>query len=218
MMNWVNLALFALAAVTTTVAPADGRVSQKHTQPVRVYVFTTQSSGGAVSEEEQGRLDSVRDLSGALNRSQFTLVAAADQAQMTVEVVNREERDASQGGFGGKSLTKFRETILRLRVKAGEDQSELKGIGRPSWGAAAKDAAKQLSSWAKNHRLGEPGAGGEERWGSGGAKPPGLIQTPAPDLRLLSAAPVAPAGAPIAAPSQHLSRNTESPNSCVRYP
>jgi hypothetical protein len=114
----------------------------------------------------------VRDLSDALNRSQFTLVPAADQAQMTVEVVNREERDASQGGFGGKSLTKFRETILRLRVKAGEDQSELKGIGRPSWGAAAKDAAKQLSSWARNHRLGEPGTRGKSVWGPVGRRPP----------------------------------------------
>jgi hypothetical protein len=75
---------------------------------------------------------------------------------MVVEIVNREERDSAQGGFGGKSLTKFRETILRIRVKAGEDQSELKGIGRPSWAAAAKDVAKQLSSWAKNHRLSEP--------------------------------------------------------------
>ncbi len=153
MINWVNVAVLALAS---SVLSTDGRVLQKHGTPIRVYVFTTQAAAGAASEEEQGRLDSVRDLSDALNRSQFTLVQSADDAQMTVEIVNREERDSAQGGFGGKSLTKFRETILRIRVKAGEDRSDLKSIGRPSWGAAAKDVAKQLSSWAKNHRLPEP--------------------------------------------------------------
>jgi hypothetical protein len=153
MNSWINLALLAL---TSSVLPMDGLIAQKHGPPVRIYVFTNQSAGGTDSEEEQRRLDSVRDLLSALDDSQFTPVQSEDQAQMIVEVVNREERDSPQGGFGGKSVTKFRETILRIRVKAGEDQSELKGIGRPSWGAAAKDLAKQLSSWAKNHKLSEP--------------------------------------------------------------
>jgi hypothetical protein len=150
MINWVNVALLALA---TGFSP-DGRLSQKHGPPARIYVWTAQSTTGSSSEEEQGRLDSVRDLSSALNRSQFTLVPDADQAQVTVEVFNREERDAPQGGFGGKTLTRFRETIVRVRVRAGDDQSELKGIGRPSWSAAAKDVAEQLSRWVKNHRVG----------------------------------------------------------------
>jgi hypothetical protein len=153
MSHWMNLALLALAAGLPT---ADGDVAQKHGPSVKVYVFTSQAAGAA-SEEEQGRLDSVRDLSDALDGKQFTLVRSADEAQMTVEIVNREERDSAQGGFGGKTLTKFREIILRIRVKAGDDQSDLKSTGRPSWGAAAKDLAKQLSSWARNHRLGEPG-------------------------------------------------------------
>jgi hypothetical protein len=152
MVNWLNLALLALAA---GVLPADGFAAQKHGPAVRVYVFTNQA-GGAASEEEQGRLSSVRDLSDALDGKQFTIVRSADDAQMVVEVVNREEREPSQGGFGGASLTKLRDVILRIRVKAGDDQSELKAI-RPSWGAAAKDLAKQLSGWASNHRLGEPG-------------------------------------------------------------
>ncbi len=108
---------------------------------------------------------SVRDLGDALKGSRFTLVPSADQAQLTVEIVNREERDSAQGGFGGKSVTKFRETILRIRVQAGEDQSELKGIGRPSWGAAAKDAAKQLSSWVNNHHVNDPGRSVREQSG-----------------------------------------------------
>jgi len=162
MVNWVTVALLALAS---SVVSAEGRVSQKHGPPVRVYVFTAQAGGETVSEEEQGRVDSVRDLSDALKGARFILVPSADEAQMTVEITNREERDSAQGGFGGKSLTKFRETILRVRVKAGEDQSELKGIGRPSWGAAAKDVAKQLSSWANNHHLNEPGRSVKEQSG-----------------------------------------------------
>ena len=160
MVNWVNVALLALAS---SVLPADGRMPQKHGPPVRVYVFTAEAGGATVSEEEQGRLDSVRDLSDALKGSRFILVPSADQAQLTVEITNREERDSAQGGFGGKSLTKFRETILRIQVKAGEDQSELKGIGRPSWGAAAKDAAKQLSSWVNNHHVNETGSSVKEQ-------------------------------------------------------
>ena len=39
----------------------------------------------------------------------ITLVPSADQAQLTVEIVNREERDSAQGGFGGKSVTSFRD-------------------------------------------------------------------------------------------------------------
>jgi len=152
MVNWMNAVLLTLAASTV---PADGLASQKYDSSVRIYVFTNQAAGGAVSEEEQGRLDSVRDLSNALNGKQFTIVRSAEEAQLTVEVINREEREPAQGGFGGKSLTKLRDVILRIRVKAGEDQSELKAI-QPSWGAAAKDLAKQLSSWARNHRLSEP--------------------------------------------------------------
>jgi hypothetical protein len=163
MNSWINLALLAF---TASVLPVDGLMAQKHGPPVGIYVFTNQSAGGTVSEEEQGRLDSVRDLLGALNDSQFTPVQSADHAQMIVEVVNREERDSAQGGFGGKSLTKFREIILRIRVRAGADQSELKSVGRPSWGAAAKDLAKQLSSWAKNHRLSEPDKPGKRDRGS----------------------------------------------------
>lgn len=151
MVNWLNLALLAL---TSGAVPAAAIIAQKHGPPVRVYVFTSQA-GGAPSDEEQGRLDSVRDLTNALDGKRFTVVRSADDADMTVEVANREEREPAQGGFGGKSLTKLRDVILRIRVKAGEDQSELKAI-QPSWGAAAKDLAKQLSGWATNHRLAEP--------------------------------------------------------------
>ena len=76
MVNWVNVTLLVLAS---SVLPADGRMSQKHGPPVRVYVFTAQAGGATASEEEQGRLDSVRDLSDALKGSRFILVRLVDQ-------------------------------------------------------------------------------------------------------------------------------------------
>jgi hypothetical protein len=148
-MKCLCVALVALAA--SAFSPATP--PQKHGPAVRIYVWTTRSEAATPPEEEQGLLDSVRDLSTALSRSQFTLVSSADEAQVTVEVFDREERDSAQGGFGGATLTKFRETIVRVRVKAGDDESELKGIGRPSWNAAAKDVADQLSRWVKNHHI-----------------------------------------------------------------
>lgn len=140
-----------LAMLAVLAGHASGMPGEKY-QPARVFVFTAQAPSGAVSEDEQGRLDSVRDLQDALARrkSDFTLVSTADQAQVVVEVTNREERDTPQGGFGGASMTRFRETIVRLRVKSGDRQSDLKGIGQPSWKAAAKDAAERLEKWARN--------------------------------------------------------------------
>jgi hypothetical protein len=57
----------------------------------------------------------------------------------------------AQGGFGGASLTKFRQTIVRTKVSAGADQSELKGVGQGSWKSAAKDLVERLSKWVTNH-------------------------------------------------------------------
>lgn len=140
-----------LAILAVLAGHASGMPGDKH-PPARVFVYTAQAPSGAVSAEEQGRLDSVLDLEDALahRKSDFTLVSSADDAQVIVEVINREERDTPQGGFGGASVTRFRETIVRLRVKSGEKQSELKGIGRQSWKSAAKDAAERLAKWVKN--------------------------------------------------------------------
>lgn len=137
-----------LAVLTghTFNVPADKR------PPARVFVYTVQASSGVASEEEQGRLASVGDLQDLLahRKSDFTVVTSEDEAEVIVEVLNREEREAPQGGFGGASVTRFRQTIVRLRVKSGEKQSELKGIGGPSWTSAAKDAAERLTKWTRN--------------------------------------------------------------------
>lgn len=143
-----------VVALAVLLASVPGDVAASRRPPaVRVYVFTAPSTGAAVaSEEAQGRSDSVRDLEEELRRKhQFVLVPSAEEAQVVVEVVNREERDASQGGFGGKSITPFRQTIVRLRVTAGQDDGEVKGVGQASWKSAAKDAADRLSKWVRSH-------------------------------------------------------------------
>jgi hypothetical protein len=148
-MYWLNLAMLALV---TSALPPTSRAADKRPPPTRVYVFTSVSTGSDVSDDEQGRVDSLQDLRDALRgRSEFTLVATAEEARVRVEVVNREERDVPGGGFGGTPLTRFRETIVRLRVETDADKAELKGIGRPSWKAAAKDAADRLTKWVKSH-------------------------------------------------------------------
>jgi hypothetical protein len=156
-MYWLDVAMLALAM--SALAPA-ARAADKR-PPARVYVFAAHSTGNGVSDEEQGLEDSARDLRDALRgRAEFVLVATLDEAQLRVEVVNREERDVPVGGFGGTALTRFRETIVRLRVETADEKAELKGIGRPSWKSAAKDAADRLTKWVKSHQTaGSPAPG-----------------------------------------------------------
>lgn len=114
----------------------------------RVYVYAARAPSGIVTEEEQGRLDSVRDLRDAIGRkSTIALVSDASEAQVVVEVLGREKRDMPVGGFGGAAVTPSGEMIVRLRVKFGEAQAEIKGVAQAYWGRAAKDAAERLLKW-----------------------------------------------------------------------
>jgi hypothetical protein len=138
--------LVLLLLASSAPAAADQRVPAR-----RVHIAAAHSPDASV-EERRGLEDSATDLRDALQgRSEVALVASADEAEVRIEVVNREERDASTGGFGGQSLTPFRETIVRLRIESGGDSSALKGIGRSSWKAAAKDAAERVRKWLKTH-------------------------------------------------------------------
>ena len=143
-------AVVTLVLVLTAAVPAVQK-TPKHA-PVRIFVTTAASTQPTGSDEEQGRQEAVAILQELLKgRSQFVLVQSAADAQVVVEVLNREERDMAQGGFGGASLTKFRETIVRVKVSAGSDQSELKGVGQGSWKSAGKDLVERLSKWVNNH-------------------------------------------------------------------
>jgi len=144
--------LLAVALLLAAPDQSGAKKPDKHATPARIFVTTGRSSDGVASEEENGRLEAVATLQEQLRgKSQFTLVQSAGEAQLVVEVINREERDMGQGGFGGASLTKFRETIVRVKVSAGADQSELKGVGQGSWKSAAKDLVERLSKWVNNH-------------------------------------------------------------------
>jgi hypothetical protein len=116
---------------------------------VRVFVFTSTAAGGAPTPEEQGRLDAVQDMREALERRKgITLVDDRAAANVTMEVVGREQKEEpGAGAFGGKSITRMADTIIRLRLKAGAEESDLKGMGQGTWGRAAKDAAERFVKW-----------------------------------------------------------------------
>ena len=39
------------------------------------------------------------------------------------------------------------DTIIRLHLKSGDEESDLKGMGQGTWGRAAKDAADRIVKW-----------------------------------------------------------------------
>ena len=116
---------------------------------VRAFVFTATGAGGDHTEEEQGRLDAVRDMRDALGKKKgITLVNDRADANLLIEVLGREQREEPGGGpFGGKTVTKMGDTIIRLHLKSGDEESDLKGIGQGTWGRAAKDAADRILKW-----------------------------------------------------------------------
>ena len=54
---------------------------------------------------------------------------------------------ADEAAFGGKAVTRMGDTIIRLHVKSGDQESDLKGMGQGTWGRAAKDAADRVVKW-----------------------------------------------------------------------
>jgi hypothetical protein len=144
----MRVTAFVPAICAMLAVPVPGGGAAGKLVPPRVYVYTAQSPSGIVTEEEQGRLDSTRDLRDALRRnSRIVLVSHAGEAQVVVEVLDREKRERPIGGFGGTAVTPSGETIVRVRVKFGDEQTEIKGIGQAYWSRAARDAAERLLKW-----------------------------------------------------------------------
>jgi dihydroorotate dehydrogenase len=115
---------------------------------VRAFVFTETGASGEHSAEEQGRLDAVRDVRDALEKKKgITLVNSRADANLLIEVVSREQREEPTGGFGGKTITRMGDTIIRLHLRSGDEESDLKGMGQGTWGRAAKDAADRIVKW-----------------------------------------------------------------------
>lgn len=114
----------------------------------RVYVFAADAAGQP-SDEDKARAEGVRELREALGKKkQFQIVDRREDADIIVEILDREEQDAGEGGFGGAKVTKLSNTIIRVRVShaSGGEGSELKGMGLG--GKAVKDAADRIEKWA----------------------------------------------------------------------
>lgn len=115
---------------------------------VRVFVFTETSASGARTPDDTERLEAVSDMRDALKRKKgITVVDEREKANVFMEVTGRERRDEPQGAFGGKSITRMGDTIIRVRVKSGEDETELKGMGLGTWARAANDATERFLKW-----------------------------------------------------------------------
>jgi len=113
----------------------------------RVYVFAADASAPP-TDEDKARMDGVREMREALaKKKQFQIVDRREDADVIVEILNREEQDAGEGGFGGAKITKLSNTIIRLQISraSGGEGSELKGTG--IGGHAAKDAADRIEKW-----------------------------------------------------------------------
>jgi hypothetical protein len=129
-------------------APPQAAPRQPSSPAPRVFVYTADAKAAAPTEEEQGRMDSVRDVREALSRKAgLVMVSSAGEAQVLVEVVSREKRDAPIGGFGGTTVTPQGETIVRLHLKYGEHETDIKGVAPGYWARAAKDAADRALKW-----------------------------------------------------------------------
>jgi hypothetical protein len=154
-MTLITMLLLALSAIQPAAA-----VQKEKGPNVRVYVFTSQSASGEHTDEEKGRLEAVDEMRGALKKKKgLAIVDDRSQADVLVEVLGREQRDAPSGGFGGKTITAMGDTIIRVHVSRGEEQADLKGIGQGTFGRAAKDAAERITKWIARRettKTGEP--------------------------------------------------------------
>src|SRR5215831_4964954 len=106
----------------------------------RVYVFGSEATGGQPTDEDKARAEGVREIREALaKKKQFQLVDKREDADVIIEVLQREEQEGGEGGFGGAKITKLTNTIIRVRIShaSGGEGSELKGMG--PGGRAAKD-------------------------------------------------------------------------------
>lgn len=124
-------------------------------ESVRIYVLASESAPGDANPDQgrQGRLAAVRDLRDAIRRKAgLRVVDDRGQADVIVEVTDREQQDAGEGGFGGVKLTPLVTTTIRLHVTSGDLSTDMKGVGPGTGSRAAKDAADRLLKWiVRNH-------------------------------------------------------------------
>ena len=136
-----------MTAIVVAVAAlcALGPVQRKGS--VDIYVFAATPPGETDKEAAAARAEAVRDMKDALaKKAGLQIVEDQAAADVVVEVLGRESREPP-GGFGGLTVTKMGDTIIRVRVKSGGQETELKGLGQGTWGRAARDAADRILKW-----------------------------------------------------------------------
>lgn len=139
-----SLLLLALALAGTS--QQSSRKPSSDSPAPRAFVFTDTKSTPP-TEEEQGRLDSVRDVRNELGKKAgVVIVSTAEEATVLVEVIARERREAG-GGFGGASVTPLGDTMVRLHLKYGEHETDIKGVASGYWNKAAKDGVEKAFKW-----------------------------------------------------------------------
>jgi hypothetical protein len=136
---------------------ADGQSGQARSdgkESVRFYIFATGFADQASTDAaQQARLATVRELRDAIRKKVgLSVVDDRTQADVVVEVLDREEDSAGEGGFGGVKLTPLVNTTIRLHVTARDLQTDIKGMAPGGGSKAAKDAADRLFKWVvRNH-------------------------------------------------------------------
>lgn len=143
----MRTSLMIVVALALSTGAAASQSSQSSSPAPRVFVFTAEPTGTPPTEEEQGRLDSVKDVRDALGKKAgLTMVTSASEATVLVEIMHRERSD-SGGGFGGASMTPLGDVLIRVHLKFGAHETDIKGVSSGYWGRAAKDAAEKSFKW-----------------------------------------------------------------------
>jgi hypothetical protein len=138
----------SIVILCLTLASAGQAGHQSSSPAPKVFVFTADPKETPPNEEEQGRLDSVKDMREALShKAGLEMVSKLEDATVLVEVVQREKRDAGAGGFGGTSVTPQGDVMIRFHLKFGDQETDIKGVAAGYWGRAAKDAADKAFKW-----------------------------------------------------------------------
>ena len=107
----------------------------------------------------------MREVRDALaKKKELQVVNTRADADVLVEVMQREDQGGAEGGFGGKSITNMDQMIIRARVLhvSGGEPSELKGMGQGGWGRAAKDLADRILKWVQRDQPTPPHKRGKD--------------------------------------------------------
>jgi len=159
----VRIKQVLLAGLVLAVAPTVLATPQKKVvEPIKVYIFTAQNSGGFTDEDYSQRIHSVHDLTNTLGKKKvIRLVHTESEADVSLEVLGRgyEETGSEttyQNPLGGLTTSNDAIAAVRVGLKAGIYSTMIVGTAPPgtirTWWFAAAVAANDIESWVKaNH-------------------------------------------------------------------